>query len=454
MTRGSRLQPLARAVLRTQSDERLVALSRDGREAAFEEIVRRYRPGLVAFAAAYAPLAQAEDVVQESLVSSWDALRRSTEEIRLKPWLYTIVRNRALNARRDTRAHGPLTDDLDGVRRPDEVVLTNEELGRVVAAVGALPEAQREALVRSAVEGHTHEQIATALGSSPGAVRQLIYRGRLAVRSGVGLVIPLPLVRALADTGAGEAAATAVAGGAVAAGAGGASGLTKATVVAVVGTIAIGSGAAIKRSADERGEAASSARSNSAEPTGSSAGGGGEGAATVGQSGGSSGGGQAPADGEDRQGSDDEPRRDEDDRHGRGHDSGDHDGNADREGDDDHGDSSGPSDDDVPSSAGGHGSDDDDPPTNDDDDSGSGHSGSGSHSGSGGSGPSGSSGSGGADSGEEDAPDAEVEVEEPDDDSSGSGSSESGSSGSGSSGSGSGSDSDDDHLDAPRIASG
>ena len=152
--------------------------------------MRRYRPGLVAFAAAYAPLAQAEDVVQESLVSSWDALRRSTEEIRLKPWLYTIVRNRALNARRDTRPHGPLTDDLDGVRQPDEVALTNEELGRVVAAVGALPEAQREALVRSAIEGHTHEQIATALGFSPGAVRQLIYRGRLAVRSGVGLGDP------------------------------------------------------------------------------------------------------------------------------------------------------------------------------------------------------------------------------------------------------------------------
>ena len=445
MTKGSRLQPLARAVLRTQSDERLVALSRDGREAAFEEIVRRYRPGLVAFAAAYAPLAQAEDVVQESLVSSWDALRRSTEEIRLKPWLYTIVRNRALNARRDTRPHGPLTDDLDGVRQPDEVALTNEELGRVVAAVGALPEAQREALVRSAIEGHTHEQIATALGFSPGAVRQLIYRGRLAVRSGVGLAIPLPLVRALADTGAGEAAATAVAGGAVAAGAGGASGLTKATVVAVVGTIAIGSGAAIKRSADHRGEAASPTRSSSAEPAGSSTADGGERSATLGQSGGSDGSGQPPANGEGERGPDDEPDRDEDDRHspGRGSDDDDRD---DDHGGGDHGGSSGPGDDDLPSSGGGHGSDDDDPPTVDDDSSGghSGSSGSGSSgsSGSGGSGSSGSSGSSGTGPAD-DEPDPEVAVEEPDDDSSGSGSSGSGSSGSGSSGSGS----DDARLD-------
>ena len=145
MTRGSRLRPLARAVLRTQSDERLVALSREGREAAFEEIVRRYRPGLVAFAAAYAPAEQAEDVVQESFVRSWNALRSSTEEIRLKPWLYTIARNRALNARRDARPHAPLSDELDGVREPAEIALTNEELARVVGAVSALPDPQREA---------------------------------------------------------------------------------------------------------------------------------------------------------------------------------------------------------------------------------------------------------------------------------------------------------------------
>src|ERR671918_1370961 len=125
MRHGSRLRPLARVVLRAQSDERLVALSREGREAAFEEIVRRYRPGLVAFAAAYAPPDRAEDVVQESFVSSWEALSRSTEEIRLKPWLYTIVRNRALNARRDARPHVPLSEEIEGVREPAEIALTN-----------------------------------------------------------------------------------------------------------------------------------------------------------------------------------------------------------------------------------------------------------------------------------------------------------------------------------------
>jgi len=110
--------------MRAQPDDRLVALAREGREAAFEEIVRRYRGGLVPFAAAFAPSDRAEDVVQESLVRAWEALRTSESEIRLKPWLYTIVRNRALNARRDTRTHEQLDETIDGVRQPSEIVLT------------------------------------------------------------------------------------------------------------------------------------------------------------------------------------------------------------------------------------------------------------------------------------------------------------------------------------------
>src|SRR5689334_11866914 len=132
MSKGARLRPLARAVLRTQSDDRLVRLVREGRDGAFEEIVRRYRQPLVAFAAAYGPM-DPEDVVQESLTRSWQSLRRSTGEMNLKPWLYTIVRNRALNAKRDARTHEELTDQIDGVAQPADIVLTNDELARVVS---------------------------------------------------------------------------------------------------------------------------------------------------------------------------------------------------------------------------------------------------------------------------------------------------------------------------------
>ena len=272
---SSRFQPLARTVLRAQSDERLVALARQGKEAAFEEIVRRYRPGLVAFAAAYGP-PDPEDVVQESLTRSWKALRDSDTEMHLKAWLYTIVRNRALNAKRDNRSHEPLSEQIDGMRQPAEIALTNEELQRTVAAVKALPTEQREALVRSALDGHTHEQIATSIGSTPGAVRQSIFRARLAVRHGVGAVIPFPLVSALADLGAGGAAASAggaaaasggtVAGGGAAGIAGGGSLVAKAAIVATVGALATGSGVAIERAMRDSSERTGPDPARTAQP--------------------------------------------------------------------------------------------------------------------------------------------------------------------------------------------
>jgi hypothetical protein len=175
----------------------------------------------------------------------------------LKPWLYTIVRNRALNARRDAKTHEPLSEQIDGVAQPADIVLGREELAAVVAAVTALPEQQREALVRSALEGHSHDQIAAALHSSPGAVRQLIYRARLNLRTGVGMLIPLPLVRLLAEHGSetATAASGAAAGSAALGAAGGASVLGKVATVAAIGALAAGASAVIDSSKRDDGRA-------------------------------------------------------------------------------------------------------------------------------------------------------------------------------------------------------
>ncbi len=423
----SRLEPLARAVLHTQTDERLVALARRGKERAFDEIVRRYRPGLVAFAAAYRP-PDPEDVVQESLVRAWTALRDSTGDMHLKAWLYTIVRNRALNARRDTRVHEELPAEIDGVRQPSEIVLTNEELDRVVGVVAALPDAQREALVRSALEGHTHEQIAASLGSTEGAVRQLIYRARVAVRHGVGFVLPLPLVALLIEAGAGAAggAAAGAAGGAAVAG-GGASLATKIAAVAAIGAVAIGSGVAIERSRDSRGDERQSNQTRQVRDSRTNQ----PAAAQVSSSSGSEGTGEDSGSG--TSGSSRGPGGGDDDR---------------GEGSDDSGPSSGEGPDDSgPSGSSGSGSDDDSSGSGsagtavDDDSSGSGSANSGhgsessgpgstsSGSGSGGSGSSGSGSSGsgsGSSGGDSSGPGSgsespEIEIEAAEEDNSGSG---------------------------------
>jgi RNA polymerase sigma factor (sigma-70 family) len=238
--------PLARVLLRSQSDERLARLAQEGHKGAFDEIVRRYRTPLVAFAAAYAP-ERAEDVVQEGFANAWISLEGSNREFALKPWLYTIIRNRALNARRDTRYHSELDETIDGVPRPDQIVLERDELRRAVAAIAVLPEAQRKALVQSAIEGRTHDQIAAELNTSAGSVRGLIHRGRVAVRGAMGALIPIPVVAWAAGSG-GAAAGGVAAGSAV-----GGSLASTGAAVATIAVLATGSGIVVERSLNDAG---------------------------------------------------------------------------------------------------------------------------------------------------------------------------------------------------------
>lgn len=169
MTPIRTLRPLARAVLSTQSDERLVLLARGGSEDAFAEIVRRHRPGLLRLARSLGSGDRADDVVQDGLVRAWRALRSSDAEIDLRPWLTTIVRNRALSAHAPNHTHDELDENIDGVPQPGDIVLMREQLRSAVSAVNGLPDSQRQALVRSALSGESHDQIASALATTPGA---------------------------------------------------------------------------------------------------------------------------------------------------------------------------------------------------------------------------------------------------------------------------------------------
>jgi len=224
-------------VLRAQPDRRLVDLVRDGYDAAFEEIVRRYRRPLDRFAAAFVG-GRSEDVTQDAFSKALLALRGSEAEIELRPWLYRIVRNTALN---DLRAAAPpaaeLSEALPGGRSAAAEVEAREELRDLMDRLQALPEPQRAALVMRELEGLSHDEIAAALGVSGGAARQAIYRARAALREGFGLLVPLPLLRALADHG-GEAGA---AGGVVALG-----GALKAGMATVLIAGAVGAGVAVE----------------------------------------------------------------------------------------------------------------------------------------------------------------------------------------------------------------
>jgi len=254
---------LAGAAIRCQPDSRLVGLVREGHDLAFEEIVRRYRPQLVGFAGAIVPRDHAEDVVQEALAKAHGALEGGDAEINLRPWLYTIVRNRSLNALRDEPTYDHLDENFDGVPQPPEVAARQEELALLIAGLRGLPASQRQAIVGRELEGRSHEEIARSLGTTPGAVRGLIYRARTRLRDGLGLLIPLPVLRAV--LGSGPAASEAAgAGGAAATGlaAGGGGVALKAGATLGVAVIAVGSGIAIQHRGSKSDDTAAAARAH------------------------------------------------------------------------------------------------------------------------------------------------------------------------------------------------
>ena len=151
--RARRRNTLGSVALRTQSDSRLVELAGQGHGAAFEEIVRRHRAPLVAYAATIVADHRAEDVVQTALMKAQRAIAQGGRALELRPYLFTIVRNTALNDLRDQPVFEHLDEDYDGVPQPPVVAERRDGLRALVAALMALPAAQREAIVKREFEG-------------------------------------------------------------------------------------------------------------------------------------------------------------------------------------------------------------------------------------------------------------------------------------------------------------
>ena len=236
------------------TDERLVELARAGHEQAFAAIVERYRGPLLQYCRGFLPGAAAEDALQQTFINAYAALSRADARapVALRPWLYRVAHNAALNVARDPQTGlAELPEGLDGVRRPDEVVAARERFRRVVGAVSALPPKQRQVIVRHAFEGESHERIARDLGMTAGSIRQLAHRARRTVREAAAGVIPAPLLRLL-PFGADAADAVPAAGGGAA--------LAKVAVAVVVAGAAGGGAVEVSTRADKPAEAASHVR--------------------------------------------------------------------------------------------------------------------------------------------------------------------------------------------------
>lgn len=190
------IELISGTVLRAQPDETLCTLAAQGSEAAFEAIVQRYRRPLQRYCRRLLLSdSRGEDAVQQAFLNAWEALRRGAKVRSLRPWLYRITHNQAVAQLRETDLE--LTE-LSGLIAAGPGVEVDVErrlaVREALAAVAGLPDRQREAILRTAVEGRSYEEVAAALGVSDNVVRGLVNRARTALRAGLAAVAPTPLV--------------------------------------------------------------------------------------------------------------------------------------------------------------------------------------------------------------------------------------------------------------------
>jgi RNA polymerase sigma factor (sigma-70 family) len=204
---------LSATLLRTQSDARLVALVRQGHERAFEAIVERYRKALHRHVRRVLPESRAEDALQQAFLKAWSSLQEGADVRELRPWLYRIAQNTALDAlKRAGYDYDELTESLGSPGGPEADLERRTVMRETLAGLAALPENQREALLRTAVDGDSRAQIAHDLGVSDGAVRALVHRARTTLRAAATAVTPAPVaIWAAGAVGAGEPTAARIA---------------------------------------------------------------------------------------------------------------------------------------------------------------------------------------------------------------------------------------------------
>jgi RNA polymerase sigma factor (sigma-70 family) len=170
--------------VRLASDERLAKRAAAGDEQAFAAIYQRYRQDLYRFCLAIVRSPQdAQDVLQNIMVKVLRALPGETRQIQLKPWLYRIAHNEAVETLRRRRDNTELDPEIMGSGDdPSESAATRERLRQLFADLANLPERQRSALVMRELSGLGFEEIGEALEASSAGARQTVYEARLGLR--------------------------------------------------------------------------------------------------------------------------------------------------------------------------------------------------------------------------------------------------------------------------------
>ena len=182
------------------SDQEVVLAAREGRQAAYRELIRRYeRPIFALLFRMVRDRELAEDLSQETFVKALNAIESYRPEFKFSSWIFKIANNAAIDHLRrreldtlslDGSPHAETPEAMQatalqiGARQesPLDAVEARELGGAIEAAIGKLRPEYRSCILLRHVEGRAYEEIAEMLDLPLGTVKTYIHRARNELR--------------------------------------------------------------------------------------------------------------------------------------------------------------------------------------------------------------------------------------------------------------------------------
>ena len=178
----------------TWPDGELVKSALAGREAGFEELVRRYQRPIAAYVyRMVGDYDSALDLTQEVFIKVYNSLARYRSEFKFSTWIYKIAHNAAIDHLRRHAVRGQaLVAGQDCERRevalkslrltPEQESEKKERCSEIEAVVQTLPAAYRELIVLRHSHDLSYDEIAEVTGLPLGTVKNRLFRAREAMR--------------------------------------------------------------------------------------------------------------------------------------------------------------------------------------------------------------------------------------------------------------------------------
>src|SRR5713101_2885045 len=176
------------------ADGELVVSALSGREAGFEELVRRYQRPIAAYV--YRMVGNydaALDLTQEVFIKVYNSLSRYRSEFKFSTWIYKIAHNAAIDhLRRHAVREQALVTGPESERReisiesrrltPEQESERKERRSEIEAVVQLLPTAYRELIALRHSHDLSYDEIADVTGLPLGTVKNRLFRAREAMR--------------------------------------------------------------------------------------------------------------------------------------------------------------------------------------------------------------------------------------------------------------------------------